>query len=278
MTLENLDLPEEGTQPIPISMTSEVAPFYIEAIEELMLDPGGYEAAELVDAYQDPLLDNRKNKLGPATRLWKSGILMVTSHAMRRFAVTMNFVASFLTKEEAISAVPRFINMKLYRLLYLFSGAEHSETLSHHIKLIFGSKRIIAVVPCSSLSPALSKPLPGGGGLKPYRSRTFLVGLPEFEGKRLEDVQHANHLLDKNGKFRTTAAARYPPALNAMIAREHIGHAEAAGIRLVQSGDLTKPIFKDEEIIVQKKVRPPALGEAWKQRGRFRKGCKWIWS
>ena len=89
MTLEDLDLPEEGTQPIPISQTSEVASFYIEAIEELMLDPGGYEAAELVDAYQDPLLDDRKNKLGLATRLWKSGMLMVTSH--------VNFVVSFFT-------------------------------------------------------------------------------------------------------------------------------------------------------------------------------------
>ena len=61
-TLEDLDLPEEGTQPIPILQTSEVASFYIEAIEELMLNPGGHEAAELVDAYPDSLLDDKKNK------------------------------------------------------------------------------------------------------------------------------------------------------------------------------------------------------------------------
>ena len=49
--------------------------------------------------------------------------------------------------------------------------------------------------PCSTFSPALSKPLPGGGGPRPYRSRQFLFGLPELEGRRLERVQHANRLL-----------------------------------------------------------------------------------
>lgn len=84
--------------------------------------------------------------------------------------------------------------------------------------------------------------------------------------------------LDEDGKFATTAAARYPPALSAMIAKEHVRHAEAVGIRLVQRGELTKPIFEDEEVIVQKKVRAPALGEAWRQRSRFREGFKWTWS
>lgn len=120
------------------------------------------------------------------------------------------------SEEEATSAVPRAVSMKFYRFLHLFSGAEHSESLSHHIKLICGSKGIIAVVdvadletepyinllcrttveelksraragfwdgghggpPCSTFSPALSKPPPGGGGPKPYRSRMscfFLV-------------------------------------------------------------------------------------------------------
>ena len=66
------------------------------------------------------------------------------------------------------------------------------------------------------------------------------------------------------------------PALNAMIAKEHLRQAEATGIRLVQRDELAKPIFEDEEIIVQKKVRAPALAEMSLSREGFK--LTWNWT
>ena len=79
MQVDLIDLPDEGTEPIPLTQICGRAHELFSDVDRLMLeDPEvAKQRATTVRSYQDPVLQDRSQRLRLAARLWKAGMLVL---------------------------------------------------------------------------------------------------------------------------------------------------------------------------------------------------------
>ena len=82
LQVDQIDLPEEGTEPTPLTDICGRANELFANFDRLMLeDPEvAKQRAVSVRSYQDPVLRSHRQRLRLAARLWKAGMLVPTGN------------------------------------------------------------------------------------------------------------------------------------------------------------------------------------------------------